>query len=356
MISNRYCVIMAGGIGSRFWPKSRQNKPKQFLDILGTGKSFLRHTFERLEPLVGASKILIITNQGYKDMVMEHIPEIGEDQIFCEPIGRNTAPCIAYAAYYLAKKDPSAQMIIAPSDHYISDENIFRSTLLKCLDFSAQRDVLMTIGIKPSRPECGYGYIQVSSADEVNKVKCFVEKPNLEMAQLFVESGEFVWNSGIFIWDVKSIISAFAQHLPEYHSLFSSINDHYATPKQEEAIDSIFSLCKSISIDYGVMEKADNVYVVVGEFGWSDIGTWGSLFEHVELDDNGNIAPQNSYLYSTSNSVISVSESKVAVISGLKEYIVVDSEDVLMICPRSEEQNIKNFIDDIKYRGGDKHL
>ncbi len=330
--------------------------PKQFLDILGTGKSFIRHTFERFLPLVPASNFIVVTNSGYRDLVLEHLPEIAPEQILCEPIGRNTAPCIAYAAYYLASFDASAQMIVTPSDHYITDEELFCSTINDCVEFAEQNHSLMTVGIKPSRPETGYGYIQVSDHEPITKVKCFTEKPNAELAETFVQCGEFMWNSGIFVWSVDSIVKAFKSFLPELDSAFTSIMGDMRTEREAEAINRLFSDCKSISIDYGVMEKADNVYVRVGEFGWSDVGTWGSLFDHAALDDGGNIAPETSCLYNTHRTLISTPRDKVVVVSGLSDYIVVDTDDVLMICPRAEEQNIKSFIEDIKYKIGEGHV
>lgn len=356
MINNRYCVIMAGGIGTRFWPQSRQSMPKQFLDILGIGKSFIRQTYERFLPLVESKNFYVVTNSRYKDLVLSHIPELSEAQILCEPIGRNTAPCIAYAAHVIASIDPKAEMIVTPADHYITGDEQFRQTISESLDFAAQNDILMTIGIKPSHPETGYGYIQQSTQKAISKVKCFVEKPNLQLAETFLQCGEFVWNSGIFIWRVETIIEAFKSHLPEHFTLFNSIKEYYRTEHEMAAIDRVFSESKAISIDYGVMEKADNVYVNIGEFSWCDVGTWGSLFAHANLDNNGNIANSSAYLYNTSNSIISVPKDKAVVVSGLNDYIVVDTDDVLMICPRSEEQNIKNFTEDIKYREGDKHL
>ncbi len=356
MNNSQYCVIMAGGVGSRFWPRSRQSMPKQFLDILGTGKSFLRHTFERFVALVPIANFVVVTNSRYKDLVLAQIPEIEPSQVLCEPIGRNTAPCIAYAAYSIAQRDPKALMVVTPADHFIMGEELFLSAIEESLDYASKSNALMTIGIKPTRPETGYGYIQVSDNSSISRVKCFTEKPNLELASTFVECGEFVWNSGLFIWSVSSIIAAFRLYLPEHHNLFSSIASKYNTPEEEEAIGLIFSECKSISIDYGVMEKADNVYVKIGEFSWSDVGTWSSLFDHADLDESGNIAPQGSYLYNTSDSIVSVREDKLVVVSGLKEYIVVDTDDVLMICPRGEEQNIKNFTEDIKYKIGEKLL
>ena len=358
MDKHTYCVIMAGGIGSRFWPKSRQSKPKQFLDILGTGKSFIRMTYERFEKLAPAENFLVVTNARYKDLVLEQIPELGPEQVLCEPVGRNTAPCICYAAYGLQKRDPGAKMIVTPADHLILNEEDFRAIIGECLDFIDDRAALMTVGIKPTRPETGYGYIQVSDDRTISKVKCFTEKPNLELAQTFLQCGEFLWNSGIFVWKVGDIIEAVRTYLPEHHALFSDIQPVLGTSEEAEAIARVFSECRSISIDYGVMEKANNVYVRRGEFGWSDVGTWGSLYQHARQVRYANAKPEKG-CYTDENTrscIVSLPEGKVAVINGLKEYIVVDTEDVLLICPRSEEQNIKKFIDEVKYNEGDKHI
>ncbi|MDE5623173.1 MAG: NTP transferase domain-containing protein [Alistipes sp.] len=357
MANNRYCVIMAGGIGSRFWPKSRQSMPKQFLDILGTGKSFIRHTYERFEKLVPPENFLVVTNRKYKQLVLEHLPELQERQVLCEPVGRNTAPCIAYAAYTLLKQNPDAEMIVTPADHLILNEDDFRTIIGECLEFADRNDALMTVGIKPTRPDTGYGYIQVSDAQPISKVKCFTEKPDLELAQTFLQCGEFFWNSGIFVWKVKSIVEAFRKHLPEHHALFSGLMRALGTDAEQNIVEMVFAECRAISIDYGIMEKADNVYVRCGEFGWSDVGTWGSVYQHSRKDRYANAAPEEGcYLYDTRSSIISLPKEKIAVISGLKEYIVVDTDDVLMICPRAEEQNIKKFIDEVKYKNGDKHI
>ena len=357
MASNHYCVIMAGGIGSRFWPKSRQSMPKQFLDILGTGKSFIRHTYERFAAMIPAENFLVVTNRKYKELVLEHLPELKESQILCEPIGRNTAPCIAYAAYTLQKINPEAQMVVTPADHLILGEEVFRSIIGECLDFAAKSGSLLTVGIKPTRPDTGYGYIQVSDENPISKVKCFTEKPNLELAQTFLQCGEFFWNSGIFIWGVETIIEAFKKHLPEHHALFSDLQPALGTEQEQEAVEKVFAECRAISIDYGVMEKADNVYVRCGEFGWSDVGTWGSVYQHARKDRYANAVPsEGCYLYDTRSSIVQLPKDKIAVISGLKEYIVVDTEDVLMICPKSEEQSIKKFIDEVKFHNGDKHI
>ena len=357
MNNNTFCVIMAGGIGTRFWPMSRKHTPKQFLDILGTGKSFIRATFERFLPLVPVENFMVVTNSAYKDLVLEHIPELDEKQILCEPIRRNTAPCIAYAAYSLKKVNPNATMIVTPSDHLILNEVDFHAIIRECMEYAQQNDALMTVGIRPSRAETGYGYIQKSNNDLISRVKCFTEKPHLELAQTFVECGEFFWNSGIFIWTVENVIKAFERHLPEHHDLFSSIVDDLGTEREEKAIEQVFSECKSISVDYGIMEKADNVYVRCGDFGWSDVGTWGSVYQLSRKDRYANAKSHDRcYTYNTRSSIVAVPQDKIAVVNGLRDYIVVDTDDVLMICPRSEEQSIKKYIDDIKFDIGDEHI
>ena len=349
-----FCVIMAGGVGTRFWPKSRKSMPKQFLDILGTGKSFIRMTFERFAGRIPAENFLVVTNQSYKSLVLEHLPELKPEQVLCEPIGRNTAPCISYAAHYLQSKAADSLMVVTPSDHYVANEQAFLATLDNCVDFADNNDSLMTIGINPTRPETGYGYIQRSSTEPLSAVKCFTEKPNLEVAQAFIRSGEFLWNSGIFIWKTSAIISAIEHYLPDMHSLFCSIADKYGTAEEQDAIADVFSKCRAISIDYGVMECADNVFVHNGDFGWSDIGTWGSLYQQSRKDEYANVKPaEGCYTYNTRNTIVSLPKEKVAIISGLRDYIVVDTDDVLMICPRSDEQNLKKYIDDIKFNQGD---
>ncbi|MDE7305063.1 MAG: mannose-1-phosphate guanylyltransferase [Alistipes sp.] len=350
---------MAGGIGSRFWPKSRQSMPKQFLDILGSGKSFIRHTYERFAKIVPAENFLVVTNRKYKDLVLEHLPELAPEQVLCEPAGRNTAPCIAYAAYSLLKRNPQAEMIVTPSDHLILNEDDFRAIIGECLEFASKNDALMTVGIKPTRPDTGYGYIQVSDKQPISKVKSFTEKPNLELAQTYLQSGEFFWNSGIFVWKVRSIVEAFEKYLPEHHMLFSGLMNALGTDAEQNIVEMVFAECRAISIDYGIMEKADNVYVRCGEFGWSDVGTWGSAYQHLRngKDPDSNAAPEKGcYLYDTHSSIVSLPKDKIAVISGLKGYIVVDTDDVLMICPLAEEQNIKKFIDEVKYNNGEKHI
>ncbi len=348
---------MAGGAGTRFWPKSRKNLPKQFLDIFGTGKSFIRMTYERFARKIDADHFIVVTNARYRDLVLEHIPELRPEQILCEPVGRNTAPCICYAAYSLRNAAPDATMIVTPSDHIVRDDEAFDKAIDDTLDFLDSHNALMTIGITPTRPETGYGYIQRSSDTPISRVKCFTEKPNIELAQTFLQCGEFLWNSGIFIWKVADIIEAIAKYLPEHHALFDGIASTYGTEAEAEAIDRVFAECRAISIDYGVMEKADNVYVRSGDFGWSDVGTWGSLYMHSRKDKYANAKPiDKCYTYDTRNSIISLPQGKTAIISGLRDYIVVDTDDVLMICPRSEEQNIKKYIDEVKYNSGDEHI
>lgn len=351
---------MAGGIGSRFWPISRTAKPKQFLDILGTGRSFIRHTYERFAQIVPAENFLVVTNGIYKDLVLKEIPEIGEHQVLCEPLGRNTAPCIAYAAFRLNAMDPDADMIVTPSDHLILNENEFCKVIDEGVEFIRKHESLMTIGIKPSRPDTGYGYIQIEGAQSVNnsinRVKTFTEKPNLELAQVFVESGEFFWNSGIFIWKVKTILKSLENLLPELYNTFDSIFSTYNTKAEAEAINRIYPQCRAISIDFGVMEKANNVYVRCSDFGWSDIGTWGSLYQYSAKDAQGNVAPKNSVLYNTKNCIVKLPSGTLAVIEGLSDYIVVENNNVLMICPKANEQNIKKFIDDVKFINGDKFI
>ena len=357
MGKNTYCVIMAGGVGTRFWPMSRRNMPKQFLDILGTGKSFIRATYERFLPLVPCENFLVVTNRAYKDLVLEHIPELKPEQVLCEPVGRNTAPAIAYAAHTLRKQGADAKMIVTPSDHLILNEAEFQVAIKDCLEFVTDNDALMTVGIEPTRPDTGYGYLQKSDANVVSRVKCFTEKPNLELAQAFMDCGEFVWNSGLFVWRIDSIMRAFETYLPEHHALFTAIDDKLGTADEQDAIEQAFAESKAISIDYGVMEKADNVYVRCSDFGWSDVGTWGSVYQLSEKDRGENmLTGDGCYVYDTHKSIVSVPEDKVAVVKGLSDYIVVDTEDVLLVCPRSDEQSIKKYIDDVRFDKGEKYV
>jgi len=351
---------MAGGVGSRFWPLSKSRCPKQFLDIFGTGKSFIRSTFERLLPIVPQENFFVVTGDQYKELVLEHLPELAESQILCEPIRRNTAPCIAYASCRILAINPGANVIVAPSDHLITNQVEFLEIIKDGLEFVDSNTKLLTIGIKPTRPETGYGYIQVDTqdspveADGFNKVKTFTEKPNKEIAQMFLESGEFYWNSGIFVWSVRGITEAFHKYLPAMNEQFRAGIGMYGTPEEEEFIKGLYPNCQNISIDYGIMEKSDNVYVRAGDFGWNDIGTWSALYQNSQTDETGNVILSEGVItYNTTNSIVSVPKNKVAVVDGLDGYIVVLKDDTLLVCPLEHEQNIRNYVEDVKYRFGE---
>ena len=359
MNENNYCVIMAGGVGSRFWPISRRNKPKQFLDVLGTGKSFIRTTFERFANIIPLENIFVATNSAYRDMVLSEIPELDPERVLCEPVGRNTAPCVAYAAMRIRSINPDAKMVVTPSDHLILNEIHFCEVIQQCLDFLDEQDALLTIGLQPTRPATGYGYIQVNkhkASGKFNKAKTFTEKPSLELAKIFVDSGEYFWNSGIFAWKVATILSAFEKLQPEIYEPLNSIADHYGTPTEQEQIDIVYPECRGISVDYGIMERYDNVWVRCSDLGWSDIGTWGSMYEHSAKDESGNTFSTNTFTFDTEGCVIRTTEDKVVVVEGLKEYIVVDTPDVLMVCPRRAEQNIKRYIETVNFTKGDKFI
>jgi mannose-1-phosphate guanylyltransferase len=354
---------MAGGIGTRFWPLSRSNKPKQFLDILGTGKTLLRMTFDRFTRICPVENIYIVTNQMYGDIVKEQLPEINSDQILLEPLRKNTAPCIAYANYRIKERNPFAHIVVAPSDHLVLKEDEFIDVIQNGLQFVNGKDALLTLGIKPSRIETGYGYIQINSEEvktsmtSIKKVKTFTEKPDYKLAKVFYESGEFFWNSGIFIWSVPSIMRAFDKYLPDIQALFSEGAEKLGTEDELEVINQIYSNSTNISIDYGVMEKADNVYVLCSDFGWTDLGTWGSLYEHSELDTHQNaIHGKNVFTYDTSHSIVNVPGEKLVVIQGLENYIVVESNNTLLICRKDDEQKIKQFVNYVKIARGEKYL
>ena len=351
---------MAGGVGSRFWPLSRMNYPKQFLDIMGTGKTLIQQTFDRFCKVLPRENILIVTNDLYKDVTIEQL-EIDEKQVLCEPMRKNTAPCIAYANFKLLKENPNANIVVAPSDHLIKNEAEFLRVVQQALVFSAKNDVLITIGIKPCRPDTGYGYIQASNektdAPEIKKVKTFTEKPELAMATLFYDSGEFFWNSGMFFWSLQSIMRAYDSYMPDINKLFKEQIDNFGTDKEDNAIANIYSQCRNISIDYAIMEKADNVYVLCADFGWSDIGTWGSLFANQRKDENQNaVVGKNVFLYDTKACEINIRPQKLAVIQGLEDMIVVFTDDVLLICKKGEEQRIKDFVNNVKIEKGDRYI
>ena len=350
-----YCVIMAGGIGSRFWPFSRNERPKQFLDFFGTGRSLLQLTFDRFRHLVPAENILIVSNTIYKDLILEQLPEIKPSQILLEPNRRNTAPCIAYAVNRIKAIEENANIIVAPSDHLILQESEFIDTLKTGLDFIEKNDALLTLGMRPTRPETGYGYIQVSEGKtNLRKVKTFTEKPNAELAQVFYESGEFVWNSGIFLWNLKAIDKAFSELLPAVATKFEAGKDIFNTAEEQDFIDNMYQSCPNISIDYGILEKADNVHVLCSDFGWSDLGTWGSLYDISTKDENANVTlKSNSTFYQSKGNIVVLPENKLAVIQDLEGYIVAESDNVLMICKMKDEQNIRQFVNDadVKFKG-----
>ncbi|MEZ0540652.1 mannose-1-phosphate guanylyltransferase [Fibrella arboris] len=358
-MNHTYVVIMAGGVGTRFWPFSRTNYPKQFHDVLGTGRTLLQQTADRFDGICPASNIYIVTSDKYKDLCQQQLPQLADDQVLCEPVARNTAPCIAYACYKIAQKDPQANIIVAPADHIILKEEAFRETIRTALAATEGKDVLVTLGIQPSRPDTGYGYIQYLSdstddADEkVKKVKTFTEKPHLDLAKQFLESGEFVWNAGIFVWNAQAIQKAFEQYLPETAEIFAEGNNAYYTDDETAFVHKAYSLCKSISIDNGVMEKADNVYVVLSEFGWSDLGTWKSLYEVSDKGDNLNVIDGHIMLYDTKNCIIKTPKDRLVVVNGLDGYIVAEYDNVLMICRKDEEQKVKEFVADAKERGNE---
>ena len=359
-MSKDYCIIMAGGVGSRFWPLSRTHKPKQFLDILGIGKSLLQQTFDRFAQIIPEENIYIVSNEIYTDLIKEQLPAIKDDQILEEPARRNTAPCIAYAAYKIKSKDPNARIVVSPSDHLILKEEAFLATVNKGLDFASANNQLLTLGIVPSRPETGYGYIQVEQHEpktgEIYDVKTFTEKPDLELAKVFYESGEFFWNAGIFISSLETLLDAFDMYLPEMAQSFDSAAEIYYTDKEKSVINTIYTACKNISIDYGIMENASNVSVLCSEFGWSDLGTWGSLYENTpKSEDNNAVIGGEALLYESKSNLIRLPEGKMAVVQGLEDYIVVQEDDVLLICKKDEEQRIRQFSSDIMVSHGNKY-
>ncbi|MGB0403171.1 MAG: mannose-1-phosphate guanylyltransferase [Salibacteraceae bacterium] len=338
---------MAGGIGSRFWPWSRKENPKQFLDILGTGKSLIRQTFERFEEFIPAENIYVVTNTDYKGLVFEHLPELKEGQVLCEPVMRNTAPCIAYASYKINKINPNANIVVAPSDHLISNTLEFKNRITEGFEVISKGD-LLTLGIAPSRPDTGYGYIEYDKDVNANLVKTvsqFREKPDKQTAIEFIKKGNFVWNAGIFMWSAKSIIHEMETHLPQISQVFKDGLDSLNTSKEVDFINQNFPKCDNISIDYGIMESAENIKVMLCDFGWSDLGTWGSLYDNLSKDESNNATlGDNFFINETSNSLIKSDKNKKIVIHGLTDLIVVDSGDELLICNKNDEQKIKGLV------------
>jgi len=355
---------MAGGIGSRFWPLSKNEKPKQFIDILGTGKTLLQQTFERFKSICNIENIFIVSNRKYRDLIFAQIPEVLPENVLLEPMRRNTAPCIAYANFSILNKNKDANIIVAPSDHLILNEMEFERVILNALEYSKQNDALLTLGIKPNRVETGYGYIQINhinkkstESNEITKVKTFTEKPDFEMAKIFFESGEFYWNSGIFIWSLSSIMKAFEIYLPDVSEIFKKGVTDNPTTFTDDFIDKAYAECRNISIDYGIIEKAKNVFVLCADFGWSDLGTWGSLYENSLKDESNNsVIGKNILTYDTKECIINISNNKLAVIQGLKDYIVVDADGILLICKKKEEQKIRQFVNDVKLKKGESYI
>ncbi len=354
---------MAGGIGSRFWPLSRKAKPKQFLDMLGVGRTLIQQAYDRFSSIIPNENFYVVTSVDYKELAMEQLPELEEHQILLEPLRRNTAPCIAYAMNKIKLINPKANLIVAPSDHVILKEEEFIKQIKNGLTFVEENNALLTLGIKASRPETAYGYIQIKdkvsfgNLDNLYKVKTFTEKPDLKMAQIFMDSGEFFWNSGIFLWSMPAISASFETYLTDVYELFNKGKKRYNTENEAAFIKKIYSECQGISIDYGVMEKASNVYVLTADFGWSDLETWSSIYESKEKDDQGNVIIGNNILkYDLQNCIINLPDEKTAVLHGLDGFIVVESDNMLLVCKRSDEQNIRQLVTDVRIKKGESYV
>lgn len=361
MNKNYYAIIMAGGIGSRFWPISRTSYPKQFIDILGTGKTLIQNTYARFLKICPKENIYVVTNEIYASLVKEQLPDMTDGQILTEPVMRNTAPCVAYGSFKIESLNPDAAIVVAPSDHLILDESAFISTIEKSLETASRNDCLITLGIKPSRPDTGYGYIQYTDQtlnEDFHKVKTFTEKPTLEIAKTFLQSGDFLWNAGIFVWSAKAIVNAYGNHLPDMHEIFAEARPVYNTDGEKNHVHKSYLQCTNISIDYGIMEKADNVYVLPSEFGWSDLGTWASIYDLAEKDYVGNavIPADKVIMYDSSNCMVNVPDEKLVILQGLHDYIVVEANNTLLICPRDQEQNVKQVVADVKQKFGTKYI
>ncbi len=348
---------MAGGTGTRFWPYSRAARPKQFLDVLNTGRSLLQMTFDRFIKYTDADKILVVSNAQYKDIIKEQLPDLLDDHILLEPSKRNTAPCIAYASYKIKQRDPMATLIVTPSDAAIFNEEKYLEVINTAVEGTLADDRLITIGINPHRPETGYGYIQyIEGEGPIKKVKTFTEKPDQALAEKFIESGDFVWNAGIFVWKLSSIVSAFEKHQPEIAEQFNAGATCYYSEQEASFIEEAYAITKGISIDYAVMEKAENVDVVLGDFGWSDLGSWDAVHELLPKDDNGNLVSKHTVLYNSRNNYVKASNNKLMVLSDLEGYLVADFEDVLLICKKDDAPRFKNLVSDIRAEKGDKYV
>jgi mannose-1-phosphate guanylyltransferase len=362
MNKNNYALIMAGGVGSRFWPVSRAEFPKQFIDFFGVGKTLIQSTYDRFLQICPPENIFIITNELYVSIIKEQLPSLAPSQILAEPVMRNTAPCIAYGSMKIAKLNPNAVIVVAPSDHTIGNQSGFVDSINQSIEAAANNKCLVTLGIKPNRPDTGYGYIQyaddvLNTDEQIHKVKTFTEKPNLELAKSFIQSGDFLWNAGIFIWSAQAINAAFEKHLPDMHEIFQQGHSFYNTANEVAFISNAYLQCTNISIDFAIMEKADNVYVLPADFGWSDLGTWASIYEMAEKDYVGNavIPSEQVMMYDSANCMVNVPKNKLVILQGLHNYIVAESNNILLICPRSEEQNVKNITADVKTKFGNKY-
>ncbi len=358
MSTNIYVVIMAGGTGTRFWPYSRDAKPKQFLDVLGTGRSLLQMTFDRFKEITTEDKIWIVSNEKYQDLIKSQLPQLESHQILLETEKRNTAPCIAYASYKIMKKDPNAVLVISPSDHAIFNEKAFVNVINASAEAADADEKLITIGIRPNRPETGYGYIQYISQPgvPVKKVKTFTEKPEADLAAKFLESGDFLWNSGIFVWSIDSIVKAFEEHEEEIATLFADGLSEYYSDNEQAFIRKAYSQCKNISIDYAIMEKASNVYVVPGEFGWSDLGSWNALHEIKEKDENDNVIEGDVMTYDSNDNYIKAKKNKITVVQGCEGFLIADFDDVLLICKKEDSSIFRDFTTDVKAEKGEKFV
>ncbi len=361
-MDNRYVIIMAGGVGSRFWPLSRREKPKQFLDIVGTGETLIQQTYRRFKKSCPEENIFVVTNSDHKNLVIEQL-KIDPSRVLVEPFRRNTAPCLAYGTFRILKENPNALITVTPADHLIVKEEVFSQVIQRCYEFAEKNDALITLGIKPDRPETGYGYIQADQKKPVKgysnllKVKTFTEKPDLDLAKVFLESGDFYWNSGIFIWNIKAILHAIEKYMPDMYTVFDEGRELFGTKQEKSFIGKTYAECRNISIDYGIMEKADNVYVMGTDIGWSDLGTWSSLYEHSAVDKNKNsIIRGDVFSYGNHGNLFNIAPGKIAVIQGLKDYIVVDSDNVLLIVKKEDEQNIKQYLEDVKNSTKEKFL
>jgi len=358
-LKNNYVAIMAGGVGSRFWPESRNDHPKQFLDILGTGKSLIQWTFERFHHICPKENIFIITNESYIPTLKAQLPDLLDNNILSEPSRKNTAPCAAYIAHKLYALNPDANIIMSPADHLIFDDRKFERDIIDALDFVSKNNVLVTMGIKPTRPDTGYGYIQYDTTKNMERlyqVKTFTEKPTHELAETFIRSGDFLWNAGIFVWNVKTIIDEIKRYLPEMNEIFSGVMS-YNTEEEHVEISKVYAQCTNISIDYGIMEKSKRVYVIPSYFGWCDLGTWNSAYDNTEKDYLGNaVYGKNVMIIDASQCMVKAPDDKLIVLQGLENFIVIDTDDILLVCERNREQQIKDYVAEVKRNKGDKFL